>query len=222
MEHQNLLRRILDAFKGKTEEGNSLAYANLTDEELVKIFVESGNEGAFEEIVNRHEDKIYGLAFRITKDHHSAEEILQEVFITLIKKLGTFRGDAKFSSWLYRVALNATYMHLRVEKKRESEISIEGYAPYDEEGTLQGRIKHKDWSSRPDEALLSKEAMEIIEKAVGELPEPYRVVFILRDIEGFSNEEVAEVLKLSVPAIKSRLHRARLFLRDRLSDYFFQ
>jgi len=85
-----------------------------------------------------------------------------------------------------------------------------------------GRIKAKDWSDRPEKALLSKEAMEIIEKAVDELPEPYRVVVHLRDIEGLSNEEVSVLLDLSVPALKSRLHRARLFLRDKLSDYFYE
>jgi len=101
-------------------------------------------------------------------------------------------------------------------------VSLEDYVPYDENGTLMGRIKAKDWSDKPDKALLSEEAMEIIEKAVNELPEPYRVVFHLRDVEGFSNQEVSEVLGLSVPALKSRLHRARLYLRDKLSDYFYE
>lgn len=89
-------------------------------------------------------------------------------------------------------------------------------------GCLQGRISIKDWSDEPDEALFSKEAMGIIEKAVDELPEPYRVVFHLRDVEELSNEEVANILELSVPAVKSRHHRARLYLRDKLSDYFWE
>ncbi|HLE26147.1 MAG TPA: sigma-70 family RNA polymerase sigma factor [Thermodesulfobacteriota bacterium] len=195
---------------------------NTTDEKLIELFVSSNDERVFEEIVNRYTNKIYRLAFRITRDHHSAEEVLQEIFITLINKIDTFRGGSKFSSWLYRVTANASYMHLRAEKKYESDVSLEDYVPYDENGTLMGRIKANDWSERPDKALLSKEAMEIIEKAVNELPEPYRVVFHLRDVEGFSNEEVSEVLGLSVPALKSRLHRARLFLRDKLSDYFYE
>lgn len=87
----------------------------VADEKLIELFITTNDEGAFEEIVNRYGDKIYGLAFRITRDHHSAEEILQEVFLTIINKVDTFRGDARFSTWLYRVALNASYMRLREE-----------------------------------------------------------------------------------------------------------
>jgi len=195
---------------------------NTTDEKLIELFISSKDERAFEEIVNRYANQIYRLAFKITRDYYSAEEILQEVFLTLINKIDTFRGESKFSSWLYRVTANAAYMHLRAQKKYENDVSLEDYVPYDENGTLMGRIKAKDWSDKPDKALLSEEAMEIIEKAVNELPEPYRVVFHLRDVEGFSNQEVSEVLGLSVPALKSRLHRARLYLRDKLSDYFYE
>jgi RNA polymerase sigma-70 factor (ECF subfamily) len=99
-------------------------------------------------------------------------------------------------------------------------MSLEEYAPYNEKGLLTDKIISKDWTNRPDEVLFNKEAMEKIEAAVGELSESYRVVFHLRDIEGLSNEEAAEILGVSVPAVKSRLHRARLFLRDKLSDYF--
>ncbi len=193
----------------------------LSDEELVRLFVENGDEEAFNEIINRYEDKIYGLALRVTRNPSDAEEVMQEVFLTLIKKIDTFRGESKFSSWLYRVTMNTSYMHLRKNTKYENNISLEDYVPYNEDGTLHG-IKDRDWSNRPDKALLSNESLEIIERAIEELPEPYRAVFILKDIEGFSNEEAAEILKLSVPATKSRLHRARLFLRDKLSDYFYE
>jgi len=208
------LRRIISSITG-AQKGES-------DEGLIELFVTRNDESAFEKIVNRYGCKIYGLALRITSDHHSAEEVLQEVFLTLIKKSGTFKGEAKFSSWLYRITVNSSYMHLRRVKKHETDVSLDGYVPYDENGTLMGRIKSKDWSDRPDRVLFSKEAMEIIEKAVSELPESYRVVFHLRDIEGLSNEEISEILGISVPAVKSRLHRARLFLRDKLSDYFHE
>ncbi len=206
----------------KAADTGLLKRKKLSDEELVRLFLENKDEEPFNEIVNRYADKIYGLALRVTRNHSDAEEVLQEVFLTLIKKLDTFRDESKFSSWLYRVAANASYMHLRVEKRRESEISIENYVPYDKEGTLHGKIMDKDWSNRPDEALLSKEAMGIIERAVNELPESHRTVFHLRDVEGFSNEEVAKILELSIPAVKSRVHRARLFLRDKLSGYFYE
>jgi len=114
-------------------------------------------------------------------------------------------------------------MHFRIKgKKYESDISLENYAPYDENGTLMGRVKSKDWSDRPDEVLFSKEALEIIERAINELPENYRVVLYLRDVEDKSTDEVANILGISVGTVKSRLHRARLFLRDRLSDYFYE
>ena len=112
-------------------------------------------------------------------------------------------------------------MHLRTEKKHENEISLEDYAPYDENGTLMGKIQSKDWSNNPYILIFSNETMQIIEKAVSELPESYRIVFQLRDVE-LSNKEVSEILGLTVPNVKSRLHRARLFLRDRLSDDFYE
>ena len=104
---------------------------NTTDEKLIELFISSKDERAFEEIVNRYADKIYRLAFKITRDYYSAEEILQEVFLTLINKIDTFRGESKFSSWLYRVTANAAYMHLRAQKKYENDVSLEDYVPYD-------------------------------------------------------------------------------------------
>ena len=220
----DFLRRIISVISGTVQkEGDFLEpAATPSDEKLVELFVDGKDEAAFEEIVNRYVDKIYGLAFRITRDHNGTEEVVQEVFLTLINKIETFRGEAKFSSWLYRVTANASYMYLRANRKYQNDLSLDDYAPYDDRGTLMGRVKVKDWSDTPDEVLLSREAMDMVEKAVGELPEPYRIVFHLKDVDGLTNEEVAAALGLSVPAVKSRLHRARLFLRDRLSDYFYE
>src|SRR5713101_3337373 len=194
-------------------------HKELSDEELVRRFMETQDEEFFNEIVNRYRDKIYRTALRITHNPSDAEDVLQDVFIKLIKNLHTLRGESKFSTWLYRVAANASFMHLRNEKKYKNELSLEEYVSYDEDGVLKG-VEIKDWSDRPDEVLLSKEAMEVIERALNELPVLYRIVFHLVDVEGHSNEETAELLGLSVPAVKSRLHRARLFLRDKLSDHF--
>jgi RNA polymerase sigma-70 factor (ECF subfamily) len=215
---KEFLRSILKFVKDT--ERRVAKFADSTDDELVELFVKENNQGAFEEIFNRYVDKIYGISLRITRNPARAEEVLQEVFLTLITKADTFRGEAKFSSWLYRVTVNTSFMHLRAEKKYESTLSLENYVPYDEKGTLMGRIKAKDWSSRPDILIFRKEGLELIEKAINELPESYRVVFHLRDVEGLSNEEISNILDLSIPAVKSRLHRARLFLRDKLSDYF--
>jgi len=212
------LKKLINIIVTKNDEYMS----DKSDEELVKIFSETGDKTVFDEIVGRYADRIYGFALRITRNTSDAEEVFQEVFLTLTKKLGTFRGESKFSSWLYRVTANASYMYLRSQKKHESNISLENYYPYDENGSLMGKIMDKDWSSRPDIIIFSKEALQIIDKSINELPESYRAVFHLRDVEGLSNEEVADVLEISIPAVKSRLHRARLFLRDRISDYFHE
>jgi RNA polymerase sigma factor, sigma-70 family len=198
-----------------------LNHKELSDEELVRSFVETQDEEAFNEIVNRYADKIFSLALRITRNPNDADDVLQEVFLTM-EKLNTFRGESKFSTWLYRVAANASYLHLKAKKKRyENEVSLEDYSFYNESGALEG-VQIKDWSDRPDEVILSREGIEIIERAVNELSVTYRVVFHLRDVEGLTNQEVAKVLGLSLTAVKARIHRARLFLRDKLSDYFYE
>jgi RNA polymerase sigma-70 factor (ECF subfamily) len=219
----NKRRAIPDSSSGRYSNGNGfLNQKQLSDEELVRSFVESQNEESFNEIVNRYGDKIYRLALRITRKPSDAEDVLQEVFITLIGKLDSFHEESKFSTWLHRVAANASFMHLRTEKKKyQNEINLEEYVSYAADGMLQG-TEEKDWSDRPDDVLLSKEVMEVIEKAVNELPVAYRVVFHLRDVEGFTNPEVAKVLGLSLTNVKSKIHRSRLFLRDRLSDYFYE
>lgn len=207
---------------GYSEDIASLNHKDLSDEELVRLFVGNKDEGAFNEIVNRHRDKIYRLALRINPNSSDAEDALQEVLVTLIEKLHTFREESKFSTWLYRVAVNTCYTHHSTEKKKYvNKVSLEDCIPYNESGALEG-IQIKDWSNRPDEVLLIREGMEVIERAVNELPEPYRIVFHLRDVEELSHEEVSKILGLSLPAVKSRLHRARLFLRGRLSDYFYE
>jgi RNA polymerase sigma-70 factor, ECF subfamily len=213
---------IPDSSSGRYSNSNGiLNHKELSDEELVRVFVETQDEEAFSEIVNRYGDKIYRTALRITHSPSDAEDVLQEVFITLIEKLDSFHEESKFSTWLHRVAANASFMHLRDEKKYKNNMSLENYVSYDEDGALIG-IELKDWSERADEVILSREGMEKIEKALNELPAAYRAVFHLRDVEGFTNHEVAKILNLSLPNVKSRIHRARLFLRDKLSDYFYE
>lgn len=193
----------------------------LRDEELVRLYVSSQDENAFNELVNRYGDKVYRLAYRITSNPDDAEEILQEVFIILMEKLGTFREESRFSTWLYRVASNASFMYLRNGSKiNKKELSLDDYKPYNDYGVLTG-VAEKDWSDRPDSTLLNREGTEIIEKAISELPEDYRIVFHMKDIEGLTSKEISKILGLTLPAVKSRVLRARLFLRDRLSDYYY-
>lgn len=194
----------------------------LRDEELVAFFVADRDEDAFNELVNRYTDRVYRLAYRLTGDPKDAEEVLQEVFIILVEKLSSFRSEAKFSTWLYRVASNAAYMYLRNSARyRDKNISLEDYKPYNDYGMIEG-VKEKDFSEAPDSRLLGKEGALLINKAIQELPPDYRIVFHMKDVEGMTSKEIAEALSLSVPAVKSRALRARLFLRDRLSDYFYE
>lgn len=195
---------------------------DLRDEELVALFVAGRDEDAFNELVNRYTDRVYRLAYRLTGDPKDAEEVLQEVFIILVEKLSSFRSEAKFSTWLYRVASNAAYMYLRNSARyRDKNISLEDYKPYNDYGMIEG-VKEKDFSEAPDSRLLGKEGALLINKAIQELPPDYRIVFHMKDVEGMTSKEIAEALSLSVPAVKSRALRARLFLRDRLSDYFYE
>ena len=204
----------------KSEWSNDIYINDLPDEELVNLYVTGRDEDAFNELVSRYSEKVYRLAYRITSSHNDAEEILQEVFLILIEKLSTFRKESKFSTWLYRVASNASFMYIRNSRKsRDKELSLDDYKPYNDYGVLEG-VAERDWSSRPDSQLLGKEGTELIERAIGELPEEYRVVFHMKDIERLTSKEIANILKLSVPAVKSRVLRARLFLRDKLSNYY--
>jgi len=199
----------------------ALNIKDLSDEELVERYKMGDKPAVVEELVNRYADKVMRLSMRITRSDLDAQEVLQNVFLTLLEKLSTFRGESKFSSWLYRVVLNASYMHMGGKSRRlNRETTLDNYAPYDEYGALKG-ISEKNWSDLPDEELLGREGMDIIEKAIEELPIKYRVVFHLGDVEGLSDQEVADTLGLTLSATKSRKRRARLFLRDKLSDYYY-
>lgn len=197
-------------------------FKEMPDEELVAVFVEDRDERAFSELVDRYADRIYKTALRIIHNPSDAEDVLQEVFLILATKAGTFRKESRFSTWLYMVALNASYMRIRADKKYHSnEVSLEDYTPYDGSGAL-GEIALKDFSLRPDGELLSREGVELIMNAVNELPLPYRAVFHLSHEQGLTAGETAEALGISLSAAKSRIHRARLFLRDRLADYYYE
>lgn len=188
------------------------------DEELLR-WIRKGDEPALEELLRRHQGKIYGLSVRMLRNPHDAEEVLQDVALTIFQKAGTFQGRAAVSSWIYRITVNACLMKLRKRPKVQSIPLEEELGPaMNEEGMVTEMVA--DWSSLPREELDRKELAARIEEAVGELPPEYRSVFVLRDVEGLSAQEACEILGLSLPALKSRLHRARLFLRKKLSGFF--
>jgi len=193
---------------------NMIQHQELTDAELVTL-AQQGDNRAFDELVKRYENKVYRLTFKILRHEEDAGEALQDAFMSAYRGLKNFKSDSTFSTWLYRVATNAALMKYR--KRRDGHISLEQSQSYDEDAD---RLEIPDWSALPDEDLLTGELDQILAEGLSRLPDELREVFVMRDIEELSNSEVAERLQLTVPAVKSRLHRARLQLRDRLNRYF--
>ncbi|MBI2467703.1 MAG: sigma-70 family RNA polymerase sigma factor [Candidatus Rokubacteria bacterium] len=187
------------------------------DAELLE-WLRAGDERGVEQLVNRYGGWIYRVARRLLHDPRDVEEVTQDVLLTVVRKIQTFRGEAAFSSWLYRIAVNAAYQRLR-SKRTRPEVPLEPFLPvFDEEGRLAEPVA--DWSAPLDDPAVAAEARTAIERAIAELPPDYRTAVVLRDVEGLSNAEVAEILGLSLPAVKSRVHRTRLALRGRLERYF--
>jgi RNA polymerase sigma-70 factor (ECF subfamily) len=190
---------------------------NSTDQVLIEK-IRAGDYQAFESLVTRYEAKVYRLALRMLRNPQDAEDALQETFLQVFRGLAGFEGRSQFSTWLFRLATNVCLMRIRHRETEPSKLlPLEDYLPKLEEGDSPQMI---EWADRPEEALLSKESREKMMEALDKLPPEYRAVFILRDIEGFSNAETGESLGISVAAVKSRLHRARLALRGMLSGYF--
>ena len=188
------------------------------DEEQIVKNLQAGKTDCFAQLANLYQKKIYALSFNLTRNAMDSEDVTQEVLLTLFKKIHTFQGRSAFSSWVYRITLNATYMKLRSQKKHQS-ISVEELLPsFNGSGFQQEKIR--DWSENAESLLFDNETREIIQKAVDLLPDKEKIVFILRDVEGLSTEKVSNILDLTIPAVKSRLHRARLFLRKKLANYF--
>ncbi len=187
----------------------------ITDTQLVSEF-KKGSMEAFEEIVSRYEAKAFNLAMRFCRNPEDAEEVLQDVFTTVYKKIDSFQGKSAFSSWVYRIIVNAAFMKLR-KRKQHSTVSLEDLTPTAKQHCIE---KDNLQSTRSDAIVLNHELREILQSSINRLPEQYRAVFILRDVDGMSNQEVSEVLKISIPAVKSRLHRSRMMLRRKLQRYY--
>jgi RNA polymerase sigma-70 factor (ECF subfamily) len=189
-----------------------------SDSDLLEA-ARDGDYAAFEKLVRRFRDRVYRLARGMTADDAEAEEVVQDTFLSIFRRLAAFRGDSTVSSWIYRVAANAALMRLR-RQRRKPHLSLEDTRPdFTDDGTRYIE-EPGEWARQPDEQLLDRELGKRIETAIGELPEKYRLVLLLRDVEGLSNEEAANTLGVTVPTVKSRLHRSRLFVRDELETYF--
>jgi RNA polymerase sigma-70 factor, ECF subfamily len=171
-----------------------------------------------EEVFHEYAPRVYNLARRMLSSDADAEDVTQDVLLQVVRKLPSFRGESAFPTWLHRVTVNAALAHRRQRAVRDEH---QTRGPLDlvlEEHPPSGPVRR--WSVGPEEAALDRETHQLIEQAIGELPEDYRDVFVLSDVEGLSNAEIGEMLGLSLPAVKSRLHRARQKLRDALAPHF--
>lgn len=180
------------------------------DEADLIIKAQAGDKKALSRLVNNYEKTVYNFAFKICRDPEKAENTMQETFLSMIKSLHQFDGKSKLSTWLYRIVMNHCLMELR--KKKYNFISLN-----DEETEIPEDKLIPDWSNVPSDITENVELKKILDEAINKLSLDYRVVFVLRDVNGLSTEETANITDLSVPAVKSRLHRARAFLRNELS-----
>ncbi len=178
--------------------------------------LQAGDATALEGLMERYSSRLYRLAFGITRNARDAEEVLQDVFLTVFRKIGSFEQRAKLGTWLYRVATN-TALNKRRGLAATVEVALDDLLPtYLDDGHRAGDRSFllTDWSETPEEELLAGEGRAALDRALAMLPDGYRAVLVLRDVDGLSNEEAADALGESVPSVKSRLHRARMALRE--------
>jgi RNA polymerase sigma-70 factor (ECF subfamily) len=191
-----------------------------TDADLTLVhLLDAGDAAGLEALMARYASRVYRLAYGITRNLADAEEVVQDVFLTVFRKIGEFERRSSLGTWIYRIATNMA-LNKRRGKRLEVEVSLEEHLPtFLEDGHRQGdrTFLLADWSQNPEEELLSGEARAVVNRAIEALPAQYRAVLILRDVEELSNEEAAEVLGESVASVKSRLHRARMALREQLT-----
>lgn len=179
----------------------------MDEQELIKQ-AKAGNKSALAELVKKYEKTIYSFAFKVCRNPEKAENTMQETFISMVKSINQFDGKSKLSTWLYRITANHCLMEYR--KRKHEFISIDDDSLFDEDSV-------KDWGSIPDFSLENAELKLVLDNAIQKLTPDYRIVFLLRDVEGLSTEETGKITDLSIAAVKSRLHRARAFLRKEIT-----
>src|SRR3954454_5822883 len=190
--------------------------APLTEELALVTAAKAGDVGAFEDLVRRYDRNVFRIAKHITQNREDAEDVVQDAFLKAYQNLPQFQMQSKFYTWLVRIAVNEALMKLR-KRRPERFVSLDEDVKT-EEDSMPREIA--DWSPNPEQQYNQAELKDILGKTIQGLPTGFRTVFVLRDVEGLSTEETAEALVLSIPAVKSRLLRARLQLRERLNKYF--
>ncbi len=190
---------------------NDLGASYNTEESKLIDLAKSGDRKALAQLVKKYEQTIYNFAFKICRHRDKAENITQETFYSLIKNIKQFDNKSKLSTWLYRIVANHCLMLARKEKNRQ-------FVSIDDDGSLYDNEKHiVDYSRLPTKYTENEELKKVLDDAISKLSPEYRMIFLLRDVEGLSTEETAETSELSISAVKSRLHRARAFLRNEIT-----
>jgi RNA polymerase sigma-70 factor (ECF subfamily) len=187
-----------------------------TDESVLVDAARKGDISAFESLVKRYDRNVFRIAQHITQNREDAEDVVQDAFLKAYQNLGQFQGQSKFYTWLVRIAVNEALMRLR-RRRPERMVSLDEDVKT-EEDSMPREIA--DWTPNPEQQYTQGELKDILSRTIQGLPASFRTVFVLRDVEGLSTEETADALGLSIPAVKSRLLRARLQLRERLNKYF--
>jgi RNA polymerase sigma-70 factor, ECF subfamily len=171
-----------------------------------------------EKVFREHAPRVYNLARRMLGNDADAEDVTQDVLLQVVRKLDTFRGDAQLSTWLHRVTVNAALAHRKKRARRAEHEIHDPLQHFMDDGHHTHAVR--PWSVPPAQQALDHETHQLIEKAIADLPEVYRDVYVLADVEGLPNAEIADMLDLSLPAVKSRLHRGRMLMRNSLAPHF--
>ena len=187
------------------------------DTELI-LKIKSGQTELFETLLGRYETRLYNFGLRMCRNRTDAEDLVQETFINIFKYLDGFRMESKFKNWAYKIAASVCMKIKKKNKVPERDLSLEDILPKTKK-EVSGKIPA--WANQPVHALMNKEMSEEIKKEIDKLPPNYRIILVLRDMEGFSTNEVAEIINISKSNVKVRLHRARSFLREGLRSYFY-
>jgi RNA polymerase sigma-70 factor (ECF subfamily) len=188
----------------------------ISDELKLVRAAKAGDVGAYEQLVHRYDRNVFRIAQHITQNREDAEDVVQDAFLKAYENLKNFQEQSKFYTWLVRIAVNEALMRLR-RRRPERMVSLDEEVKTEEDSMPR---EVADWSPNPEQLYNQAELRDILSKTIQGLPSSFRTVFVLRDVEGLSTEETAEALDLSIPAVKSRLLRARLQLRERLNKYF--
>jgi RNA polymerase sigma-70 factor (ECF subfamily) len=198
---------------------------NIHDDNTLVTLAKNGNTSAFEKLIKKYEDSIFSLAYRILQDKEEAYDVLQETALSAFKNLKRFKGKSSFSTWIYRIALNFALMRKRKQKSLAKKMAV---IPTDDETKIYDSVESEEVKNiqnvydNPLKNLEQQELINILNDSLNKLPEKYRTVFILKELEGRPVEEIAKILNLSTSAIKTRLHRSRMYLKELMGKYVTQ